>query len=72
MRMIGWRTTSGQWAPRPGSRAPDIHGNHEGLIVDESAGHTAGGRANRASMSGALGLGQIVQHRRAIPANFLR
>src|SRR5664279_643012 len=32
------------------------HGNHEGLIVDESAGHTAGARANRASMSGALAL----------------
>jgi hypothetical protein len=30
------------------------HGNHEGFIVDESAGHTAGTRANRASMSGAL------------------
>ena len=30
------------------------HGSHEGLSVDESAGHTAGARANRASMSGAL------------------
>ena len=37
------------------------HGNHEGLIVDESAGHTAGARANRASMSCSPGHGVIIR-----------